>query len=80
MLVKPFLKITKTLQAPHLRADVAQSKAVSPAPKTMTLPWSCGICVLQEHIPVEARRLHNVRLLCRKDDMKNDQHTWFTGH
>ena len=29
-----FLKITKTLLAPHLRAEVAQSNAVSPAPST----------------------------------------------
>lgn len=42
ILVKPFLKVTKTLVAPHLRADVAQSKAVSPAPSTNTLPLSIG--------------------------------------
>ncbi|CAG0921809.1 unnamed protein product [Notodromas monacha] len=39
MLVKPLRKTTKTLLAPHRRAEVAQSKAVSPAPRTMTLPW-----------------------------------------
>lgn len=38
MLVKPLRKTTNTFLAPHLRADVAQSKAVSPAPRTTTLP------------------------------------------
>ena len=33
MLTNPFLKTTKTRFAPHLRAEVAQSKAVSPAPR-----------------------------------------------
>ena len=35
----------------HLSADVAQSKAVSPAPKTTTVPYNSGSWVLQEHIP-----------------------------
>ena len=42
MLVKPFLKQTKTLLAPHRSADVAQSNAVSPAPKTITTPLRFG--------------------------------------
>lgn len=42
MSVKPPLKTKKTLLAPHLRADVAQSKAVSPAPRTITFPPSWG--------------------------------------
>lgn len=42
MLVKPFLKQTKTLLAPHRSADVAQSNAVSPAPKTITTPLRLG--------------------------------------
>jgi hypothetical protein len=37
-LVNPFLNTTNTLLAPHLNAEVAQSKAVSPAPSTITLP------------------------------------------
>lgn len=53
MFVNPFLNTTKTLLAPHLSADVAQSKAVSPAPRTMTLPWRRGRDEEeQEHIPV----------------------------
>ena len=51
MLMKPFLKTTKTLLAPHLRAEVAQSKAVSPAPRTITVPCSSGSWDLQAHIP-----------------------------
>jgi hypothetical protein len=35
----------------NLRAEVAQSKAVSPAPRTMTVPDSFGSCVLHEHMP-----------------------------
>ena len=50
MLVNPFLKTTKTLLAPQRRAEVAQSKAVSPAPSTMTLPCRLGREFLQEHI------------------------------
>lgn len=53
MLVNPFLNTTYTLLAPHLRADVAQSKAVSPAPSTITLPDSWGSLDLQLHIPVQ---------------------------
>ena len=37
--------------APHLKADVAQSNAVSPAPSTITLPYICGSCDLHAHIP-----------------------------
>ena len=48
----PFLKATNTLRAPQRRAEVAQSNAVSPAPKTITLPWSCGKADLHEHIPI----------------------------
>jgi len=42
MLVKPFRKTTKTFLAPHRRAEVAQSKAVSPAPRMITLPRRDG--------------------------------------
>ncbi|QQP51182.1 Dihydropyrimidine dehydrogenase [Caligus rogercresseyi] len=38
----PFRKTTKTLFAPHRIAEVAQSKAVSPAPRTMTSPYNSG--------------------------------------
>ena len=51
MLVKPFLKTTKTFLAPHLKAEVAQSKAVSPAPSTITLPCSGGSWALHARIP-----------------------------
>uniref|UniRef100_A0A6B0UR70 Uncharacterized protein n=1 Tax=Ixodes ricinus TaxID=34613 RepID=A0A6B0UR70_IXORI len=51
MFVKPFRKTTKTRLAPHLSADVAQSNAVSPAPRTITLPKSDGRVCLQPHIP-----------------------------
>jgi hypothetical protein len=37
--------------APHLKADVAQSNAVSPDPSTITLPYNCGSCDLHAHIP-----------------------------
>lgn len=52
-LVKPFRKTTKTFRAPHRRAEVAQSKAVSPAPRTITLPRRDGSSwlFLQAHIP-----------------------------
>ena len=36
--VKPLRKATKTRRAPHRNAEVQQSNAVSPAPRTMTLP------------------------------------------
>lgn len=36
------LKTTKTFLAPQRNADVAQSKAVSPAPKTKTVPYREG--------------------------------------
>lgn len=49
--MKPRLKTTKTLLAPHLRAEVAQSKAVSPAPRTMTLPYSEGKCEDSDEMP-----------------------------
>lgn len=51
MFVNPFRKMTKTRRAPHRMADVAQSKAVSPAPRTTTLPYNCGNSDLQAHIP-----------------------------
>jgi len=43
----------KTFLAPHRRAEVAQSKAVSPAPRTITLPRRDGSSwlFLQAHIP-----------------------------
>lgn len=53
MLVNPFLNTTYTLLAPHVRADVAQSKAVSHAPSTIILPDSWGSLNLQLHIPVQ---------------------------
>jgi hypothetical protein len=37
--------------APHLSAEVAQSKAVSPAPSTTTEPCKRGKVDLQAHIP-----------------------------
>ena len=36
----PFRNTTKTRLAPHLSAEVAQSNAVSPAPRTITVPKS----------------------------------------
>ena len=51
IVVKPFLNVRNTRFAPHRRADVAQSKAVSPAPSTITFPWSSGNLALQAHIP-----------------------------
>ena len=48
--------MTDTLRAPQRRADVQQSNAVSPHPRTMTCPDSSGSFVLQEHIPT---RKHN---------------------
>lgn len=57
MLEKPFRKTTNTLVAPHLSAEVAQSKAVSPAPRTITLPWRDG--KEQQH------ELHNPKIMQR---------------
>ena len=51
MLLNPLLKTRNTFFAPHLSADVAQSNAVSPAPKTMTVPYKLGNVVLHKHIP-----------------------------
>ena len=51
MLVNPFLNTTNTRLAPHLKAEVQQSNAVSPAPRTITFPESFGSCDLQAHIP-----------------------------
>lgn len=51
MLVKPFLKHTNTRLAPQRRAEVAQSKAVSPAPKTITTPLNSGREERQRHMP-----------------------------
>ena len=50
-LLNPLRKTTKTRLAPQRKADVAQSKAVSPAPKTMTVPCRDGNEDLQWHIP-----------------------------
>ena len=50
MLVNPFLKMTYTFRAPHRRADVQQSKAVSPHPRTITFPNRSGNLVLQEQV------------------------------
>ena len=47
----PFLNTTKTRLAPQRSAEVAQSKAVSPAPKTITVPYSSGRRDLQAHMP-----------------------------
>lgn len=51
ILVNPFLKTTKTRWAPQRKADVAQSKAVSPAPRTITVPCIDGNEERQPHIP-----------------------------
>lgn len=51
----PLRKTTKTFLAPHRKADVAQSNAVSPAPRTITFPCNDGSWgaadALQAHIP-----------------------------
>ena len=51
MLVNPLLNTTNTRRAPHLKAEVAQSNAVSPDPNTITLPCKEGRELLQEQIP-----------------------------
>ena len=51
ILVKPFLNTTKTRFAPLRSAEVAQSKAVSPAPRTITVPYNSGNRDLHAHIP-----------------------------
>ena len=51
MFVKPLRKTTNTFLAPQRRAEVAQSKAVSPAPSTTTVPDSCGRDALHAHMP-----------------------------
>ena len=52
MLENPLRKTTNTLRAPHRSAAVAQSNAVSPTPRTTTLPCSRGRRPdLQTHIP-----------------------------
>ena len=51
MLVNPLRNMTYTFSAPHLKADVAQSKAVSPAPNTITLPYILGRVAICPHIP-----------------------------
>ena len=38
--LNPLLKTTVTRSAPILMADLAQSRAVSPIPKTMTCPFN----------------------------------------
>ena len=55
MLVKPFLNMIYTFFAPHRRADVAQSNAVSPTPSTITFPYILGNLLLQVHIPAGNR-------------------------
>ena len=72
MLVKPFRKTTNTLRAPQRRAEVAQSNAVSPAPKTMTLPWREGSTVLQLHIPEGT----NERERKRKKEREKQKERW----
>lgn len=57
MLVNPFLKMTNTLRAPQRRADVQQSKAVSPHPRTMTFPNRSGSLDLQEHMPLKKEEI-----------------------
>lgn len=49
--LKPLRNTTNTFFAPHRRAEVAQSNAVSPAPSTITLPWREGKALLHSHIP-----------------------------
>ena len=56
MLVKPLRKTTNTRRAPQRRAEVAQSNAVSPAPRTIALPWRSGRVLLQAHIPAQRER------------------------
>ena len=51
MLVNPFLNMTNTLRAPQRSAEVQQSKAVSPDPRTMTFPDNSGNFDLHEHMP-----------------------------
>lgn len=53
MLVKPFLKHTYTLLAPQRRAEVAQSNAVSPAPRTITTPFNSGREEPHGHMPAQ---------------------------
>lgn len=66
MLVKPLLKQTYTLLAPQRRAEVAQSNAVSPAPKTITTPLSTGRAELHWHIPGQrSRKIKNVNTYCQ---------------
>ena len=57
MLVKPFLNTTNTLLAPQRSADVQQSNAVSPAPSTITTPFSSGNLDLHAHIPKKENKL-----------------------
>lgn len=40
MSLNPLRKTTVTLSAPILKADLAQSRAVSPIPKTTTCPFN----------------------------------------
>lgn len=46
MSLNPLLKTTVTLSAPTLRADLAQSRAVSPIPSTITCPLRWNIFYL----------------------------------
>ena len=53
---RAFLKVFESCSMAIILPDVAQSKAVSPAPSTMTVPNSSGNWALQAHIPgLEAR-------------------------
>ena len=59
MLVNPFRNTTNTFLAPQRSADVAQSKAVSPAPNTIQVPCISGSVFLQEHIPTMNARMRH---------------------
>lgn len=48
ILVKPRRKTTYILLAPHRIAEVAQSKAVSPAPNTITFPYKLGRLAVEQ--------------------------------
>lgn len=66
MLVKPLRKTTNTRLAPQRRADVAQSNAVSPAPRTITLPCSEGSLLLHAHIPANT---HLIQISLKREDI-----------
>ena len=56
ILLNPLRNTTNTLRAPQRRAEVAQSKAVSPAPSTTTVPWILGNWAEHKHDPVSRGR------------------------